>query len=408
MSNGAGGVMKLTTKPLNQAAAQDGGGELGHHVTGRSLSRIFLLLIAGFLSAATVIGQNGNVAYPENAIDTRMRTSAHVDPTSGALQFQITLGNYPGRAGAGMPAVLNYSSKLWRLDHVSTVGGCNQWGYCYPQESNYGAYFAESSAAGWTSNLDWFTWPSGESPIQTYDNMGRPADNSGQWQAARLFVRLPDGSKHELRRDDNVWSGYQAGGVYYAVDGSRLRYHTDTQTLWLPDGSRYIGNTQYIDRNGNTLTYNGATWTDTLGRAIGLPLPAFSTTGEQSQASARDTYYSLTGVGGTSLTYTLKWRYLADVRSDLGQSLRPKGDRIINSCLMVSSLFQSPGQCGTDEDHRIISSAAFNPIVLHQIVFPNGSAYTFTYNIYGEIDKIVYPTGGYEKFTHDQAPELSA
>jgi len=400
--------MKNLNKRRNPVQALNRWQDCARHFLDTSLSRVFLLLVAGFLSTATVNAQNGNVAYPENSIDSRMRTSMHVDPISGALQFQITLGNYPGRAGAGLPIVLNYSSKLWRLEHISTFGGCDQWGYCYPQVSDYEAYFAESSAAGWTSNLDWFIWPSGASPIQTYDSLGRPADNMGQWQAARMFVRLPDGSKHELRRDDSYWSGYQPSGIYYAVDGSRLRYHTDTQTLWLPDGSRYVGSTQYIDRNGNTLTYNGASWTDTLGRTIGLPLPAFSTTGEQSQASARDEYYSIPGVGGASLTYAFKWRRLVDVRTDSGQALRPKGDRIVNSCLRVSSLFTSPGICGTDEDHRIISSEVFNPVVLHQVVLPNGSAYTFTYNIYGEIDKVVYPTGGYEKFTHDQVPALSA
>ena len=399
--------MKNLNKRQNPAPALHRWRDLAHHFLVTSLSRIVLILVAGFLSAATVTAQNGNVAYPENSIDSRMRTSMHVDPTSGALQFQIPLGNYPGRAGAGLPVVLNYSSKLWRLDHVGTTGGCDQWGYCYPQNSDYAAYFAESSAAGWTSNLDWFIWPSGASPIQTYDSQGRPAENMGQWQAARMFVRLPDGSKHELRKDDNIYTGVPSG-VYYAVDGSRVWYDTNTQTLSLPDGSRYVGNTQYIDRNGNTLTYNGTSWTDTLGRTIGLPLPAFSTTGEQSQASARDEYYSIPGVGGASLTYTFKWRRLVDVRTDSGQALRPKGDRIVNSCLRVSSLFTSPGICGTDEDHRIISSAVFNPVVLNQIVLPNGSAYTFTYNIYGEIDKVVYPTGGYEKFTHDQVPTLSA
>ena len=403
--------MKNLNRRRNPAPALHRWRDLAHHFLGTSLSRVLLLLVAGFLSTATVTAQNGNVAYSENSIDSRMRTSMHVDPISGALQFQIALGNYPGRAGAGLPIVLNYSSKLWRLDHVSTTGGCNQFGYCFNQVSDYVARFAESSAAGWTSNLDWFIWPSGESPIHSYDSQGRPAENMGEWYAARMFVRLPDGSKHELRRDDTVWSGNPGGGVFYAVDGSRLRYHTDTGTLWLPDGSRYVGNAgnkQYIDRNGNTLTYNGTSWTDTLGRTIGLPLPAFSTTGEQSQASARDEYYSIPGVAGTSLTYTFKWRRLVDVRTDSGQALRPKGDRVVNSCVLVSSLFTSPGYCGTDEDHRITSSADFNPVVLHQIVLPNGSAYTFTYNIYGEIDKVVYPTGAYEKFTHGQAPELSA
>jgi len=33
----------------------------------------------------------------------------------------------------------------------------------------------------------------------------------------------------------------------------------------------------------------------------------------------------------------------------------------------------------------------FNPIVLNEISFPNGTSYKFTYDVWGEIDKIIYP-----------------
>src|SRR5205085_10817850 len=39
---------------------------------------------------------------------------------------------------------------------------------------------------------------------------------------------------------------------------------------------------------------------------------------------------------------------------------------------------------------------------------PNGQSYTFKYNIYGEITKVIYPTGGYERFAFGGAPLLSA
>ena len=38
--------------------------------------------------------------------------------------------------------------------------------------------------------------------------------------------------------------------------------------------------------------------------------------------------------------------------------------------------------------------------MLSEIVLPNSVSYKFTYNIYGEIDKVIYPTGGYERYTH--------
>ncbi|MFL6285816.1 MAG: RHS repeat domain-containing protein [Pyrinomonadaceae bacterium] len=46
--------------------------------------------------------------------------------------------------------------------------------------------------------------------------------------------------------------------------------------------------------------------------------------------------------------------------------------------------------------------------MLYRITYPDGSAYTFTYNLYGEIDKIVYPTGGYERFVYGAVPGITA
>src|SRR5260370_22800890 len=55
----------------------------------------------------------------------------------------------------------------------------------------------------------------------------------------------------------------------------------------------------------------------------------------------------------------------------------------------------------------------FRPVVLYQIVLPHDPAnpnpptYTFTYNIYGEIDKVVLPTGGYERYEYAQVAPLT-
>ena len=114
------------------------------------------------------------------------------------------------------------------------------------------------------------------------------------------------------------------------------------------------------------------------------------------------------GVNGSTQTYIMRWRQLKDpdtgesILTDPTAELRPIGDRVNKaSCQLVPSLFNSPeAYCGGDDDHRIMAGGGFNPLVLHQVVLPDGRAYTFTYNVYGEIDKIVYPTGGYERFVH--------
>ena len=102
-------------------------------------------------------------------------------------------------------------------------------------------------------------------------------------------------------------------GVFYAVDGSRMRYDTNTATLYLPDGTRYIlggSFAQFIDRNGNTqnFSYNSSTgqweWVDTVGRRIGQP-PLGS-------SGRADIQYSLPASNGTTAIYTFRWRYLRD------------------------------------------------------------------------------------------------
>src|SRR5205085_2450286 len=176
-----------------------------------------------------------------------------------------------------------------------------------------------------------------------------------------------------------------------------------TPTLYLPDGSRYT-DSAYIDRNGNQLSYNSSTrqWTDTLGRIIGLP--------PLNASSEQDYTYSIPGVGGTSLTYTLRWKQLSSPgvinEQETDQTLRYKGDRTTNcqTGTDYSGLFHS-----AEADYNgIIKSTIFNPVVLSQIILPNGQSYTFKYNIYGEITKVIYPTGGYERFAFGGAPLLSA
>src|SRR5205085_5828264 len=69
-----------------------------------------------------------------------------------------------------------------------------------------------------------------------------------------------------------------------------------------------------------------------------------------------------------------------------------------------SGLFHS-----TEADYNgMLKSSIFDPVVLYQIVLPTGQPYTFKYNIYGEISKVIYPTGGYERFGYGGAPMLSA
>jgi hypothetical protein len=275
-------------------------------------SRKGLLLLVVILLAMATSATAQDIKNPQSAIDNQMRTDLRVDPVTHALQFQIALGQYPGRGGASLPITLYYSSKLWNIKYMSTIQCQDDPG------SLYRAEYAKSSASGWTSSLDWPD-SAGDATLEKYDaNTTRPSNNGNtlRLQIARMHVKLPDGSRHELRKDDDFHASTEnITGLFYSVDGSRLIYDTTNSTLYLPDGSRYVtganGAQTYTDRNGNQLSYSPGTrqWTDTLGRTIGLPLGA-TAVGDGVGLSNSDDTYSIGGVGGTSLSYTLRWKHL--------------------------------------------------------------------------------------------------
>jgi hypothetical protein len=342
-----------------------------------------------------------NIQYTQNVADLSMRSDIRVDPSSLGMSLQIPLRQYPGRGGANLSATLAYSSKVWRINHVDTI----EMGLLLHTREQ--ALYAEHSAAGWTSSLDPPTIEN-TGGSQSFDQFGNPIcldakckpQPKSLWYISRLHVHMPDGSSHELRKDDIPRENSpDQTGLYYAVDGSRLRYDYDTSTLYLPDGSRYIfgqTTTQYIDRNGNTLTYNisARRWTDSLGRLIALPLPANPTSGNVT--------YSLPGVDGSTSSYIFRWKNLSLVRSD-SEPLRYAGDRTWG----IPAQPQSPSLFSSENVDLICAQGLFDPVVLSEIELPNGRKYIFTYNVWGEIDKVIYPTGGYERFVYATVAPLS-
>ena len=370
-----------------------------------------------------------NIQHTENKPDLALRSDSRVDPSTLGMSFSIPLTSYPGRAGHGLPVAITYSSKVLRLDFQGVdstpVTGAKTW---------TGVEFAEHSTAGWTSTL---TPPRVEftGMGQFYDWQGRAAcpdvclpgqSTVGDHYIKRIHVHMPDGSSHELRLDDalHIMPVEPFTGTFQAVDGSRMRFESNAGTasvLYLPDGSRYLfgaynlGNeltaTHFIDRNGNTLTYNASTrqWTDTLNRVITNPLPA-------NPAANTDTYFLAKLVGGLDATYTFRWKYLADVLTPdpvTGQPppLRYPGDY---KCAPNSYQNVGPSLFTSSFDTRVCvekdqfgNALLFNPVVLAEVVLPTGKFYRFTYTVYGEIDKILLTTGATDRFTYNQVATLS-
>ena len=375
-------------------------------VVTRLYARFSLVMLAlCFLFSADALAQN--VQYTNKATDLGMRSTQKVNPITRAVEFQIPLGRYAGRAGHDVPVVLSYSSKLWEVEYQGYNPG--------PPPPHGGmqpftivtANYAKRTVAGWTSTVGFpiLDFSPGNA---IYDPSGNPNLSGnctfGCYRIDRMMVWMPDGSGHELRTSDQPRLYTDPGqDNYYSVDGTRMRYQASTSTLFLPDGSQYqFATGKYVDRNGNTLSWVGG-WRDTLDRTINNPLPYNV---GQGPLSPTDQTYNLPGVGNTTLSYTLKWRNLGNVLTTpdtlryTADSACPPGTGVYNPYL-----FQYDSVTRTCFGN---GGVLFNPVVLSQIVLPNGQTYTFTYDIWGAIDKVLLPTGGYERYEYAYTGGISS
>jgi RHS repeat-associated protein len=354
-----------------------------------------LLLISPDLSRAQ------SIQYTDNKPDQTLRSTMRVDPSTLGLSIEVPIANYPGRGGLSMPISLSYSSKQWRIDFEES------WmsnGGLLRTESI--PMFSEWAKAGWTTSadipvIDW----TGAGQQFNYD--GTPfcgCGDEGGYYIKRIQVHMPGGSSLELRIDDTPTTSQFTFGTYYAVDGSNLRYEASSYTdgvLYLPDGSRYVltsSSAQYIDRNGNTLSYSATSrqWTDTQGRVLDVPLAA--------TPSAITYTYNIPSTTSTPASYSVRWSTLQNALTNPSDELHYK----TNMTFGIGETWnpRSPALFIGDGENRLYdgpgfpASEKFNPLVLAEIILPNGQHYLFTYNVFGELTKVVYPTGAYERFNY--------
>jgi RHS repeat-associated protein len=395
---------------------------------------------------------------------------AQVNPTTLGLELTLPLSEAAGRAGNSLPIALNYSSKVWRMETGDTAT-VYQGNFSHQVVLNVVPTFDEHSAAGWTNSLQTpylenadisvrhdvngggssgcqtaNCIPLGSAYGGTFDCGGSAGTNSsGQTVTTtctceivlnsllirtcttvttnpnivesyylstifRIIVHLPDGSTRTLVKNMTPVNvspsqySQQQNGTYFAIDGSNLRldYNSNLSSpsvLYLPDGSRYIFSfdangyqtVQYTDRFGNKLsTVNNATlqrneWQDTMGRTVAYP-PLTKNYSNQNENGVGDFTYTVPGMNGGNLQYTFKWRRLSDADVlDTGETIKS-----------VSQLFI-----------HTTDNSQFNPVVLKEIVTPNGKSYLFKYNSFGEITRIEYPTGAVERFRYEALPPFS-
>ncbi|HJP93169.1 MAG TPA: hypothetical protein VJ875_14520, partial [Pyrinomonadaceae bacterium] len=358
---------------------------------------LFICLMSGKVSADTTSATDGSTplglqpgapagSYPLSDFDT-------INLYNGNLSFQLALLGISGRGRAQMPVLLPIEGKWRVLDlTIPQIDGSVKHVYL-PMQS-------------WWENNDRKYRPGSLVARQGSVEVMECPDNTTVYAVTltRLTFIGPDGTEYELR--DQLTGGQpqsngqcnysnppSRGKVFVTSDGSAATFISDTPIqdyviapnssaetypsgyLMLRDGTRFRiegGHVEWMrDRNGNKLTFGYdsnnrvATIIDSLNRVVTI-----------SRNTGPGTFDQITyqGFGGATRTVKVNYSSMADaLRSDYPSTLTYK------------ALF--PELNGS-------STGYHNPSVVSSITLPNNQQYLIRYNPYGEVARVVLPTGG--------------
>jgi YD repeat-containing protein len=179
-------------------------------------------------------------------------------------------------------------------------------------------------------------------------------------------------------------TGY-VGGAPVPVGGGVNAY------IFLKDGTRYKFTEQQLveirDRNGNvsTFSYNSnrklASMRDSLGRTVSITYDQFATLGEY-----QDEYETIQYPSSDGLTKQIEIHYcnLNGLNPVPESSPKPCPNFTGVSVMTFGALFGMNNSTSTE----------FNAKVPSYVKLPDGRTYRFQYNVYGELIRVILPTGG--------------
>ena len=317
--------------------------------------------------------------YPLEGFDT-------VNLFNGNMNFSLPVLTVKGRGHVSHTINLRIEQR-WQIDGYSAA---------------FGVYVP---MAHWWTGIEPGYGPGTMEGRQLNEGCGDPV-YAGQ-QMTRLHFTAPDGTEMEFR-DQESRGGVKLGNCYphgiynnpfnrkkifNAVDGSAATFVSDTDIYdWTGAGEQYIfptGNLMWRDgtmyrivngkvmwmrdRNGNrlTFTYSGddvAIINDSLNRQVTI-------TSHPQGASYYD-LISFLGSGGASRQIKIWYRPLEEV---LRQDFRVGNSPYTKT---LNELFGMGGQ------------TVHNPLRAASVELPDGRSYQFFYNLYGELARVVLPTGG--------------
>lgn len=335
---------------------------------------------------------------------------------NGQVNIALPLYTIKGRGKAGFTLGLLLSQKPWTVQTTPSQVCVNP-----DQTICYTTYSATAASAWWSPGAPAYVNGAGAAFI--HNSGADPTLCPGANQTASFYAVTfsyisfigPDGTEHNLY-DTKGPNGYglgvtsesgcststNRGTTFVARDGSGLTFVSDFEidddatptdyptatavaaagTLYFKDGTKYHLNYGPVDKitdaNGNqtgitfqTATVDGKAYptneianiVDSVGRTVTL---------QYAGTDEATTSVSYLGAGGTSRTINIQYaNFETRIRSDLGSPY--------------------PDESGP---HPLVKANLVGRSVVAAVALPNGQSYQFYYDAYGEIARIVLPTGG--------------
>lgn len=320
--------------------------------------------------------------------------------SNGMLNLNFPLITYPQRGKLHLSFDIFYSDAAQHVGEKCVMGTCAwAWGLTptvapFPKEKS-------DVYVGWGQDLAAF----GSMAGQTY----QPGPGQYTYYWGNWSIQFADGSKHPLgnqgtstRTGSSPVFYFQGSGPWETLDASGWRVNgaltatasgvgaTAPASFIDPDGVIHNApnGAAEEDPNGNEITYNGTTFTDSLDRQIPTPPNSFSSSNTGTSACPQNlqpldhaVLWTVPGPNGGTENYTFCY-------ADITVNLAP--------------LDRAPG-----------STSPISQVKLQSIVMPNGQSWDFQYNDpgdgstfngypinYGTLTQITLPTGGTISYTY--------
>ena len=335
----------------------------------------------------------------------------HINPYNGALSFQLKLLSVAGRGAAGYTITFPIEQK-WRINTLPIYQYLYEDGGGPPLPDPQVTYHYFPSANWWAGIKPGYGPGVLQGRVAQYDAQVCPDSMMrARFTLTRLTFTAPDGTEFELRDKQTDGTpasvglcdvnGSNRGRVFVSADGSAATFISDDNIvdyilvpnggndlfypsgyLLMRDGTRYRfddGTVTWLrDRNGNKMTFTYDAF-----KRVTLIKDSINREVDITYATAGIAYDEIAykGFGGAQRTIRVNYANLQDAGS-------------LRSGYSIQTYYQLFPMVGAS------MSASYNPKIVRSITLPNNQQYQFQYNSYGELARVVVPTGGAFEYDH--------